>query len=258
MKDSTKKIIIKQIIINSFVIVMAFVIYMGASYAIKDESKDNKDLLIETGNMQVVLNVPSNQYEFNDLLKEGISDVKALNQEGYAFSIKNTGNIPVEYYEIRLVDQENKVSTLPHKYLRFTINKNNGKYTDIRNLGDTNSIIYSGNDLEVGKTDNFNLKLWIDEASSNYNNKELYLAMEVTLYQKFDIYKNYVLYSSDTADVPVRTSIYEPVSTIIPKKDGYTFLGWGYKPLGDIVYQSGSTYKENIGRTLYAIWEINN
>ena len=250
-----KKTIINSILFNVLIIVIAIVAFKGVSYSINNDNTTNKDLLIETGNMQVVLNVPNEHYEFKDNMKIGVSDEIGLNQKGYSFTLKNTGTIPIDYYEISLVDEENKISTLPHSYIRFTINKDNGNYSEVDNLGNVNSIIYTGEKLDVGKTVSFNFKMWIDSNKQNTNNMSLYSAIEVTLYQKKDILNNYVLYESDGGIIPSKTSIYRPISEQIPKKEGYVFLGWSTSFNGEVKYQSGDTYKEKKGGTLYAIWE---
>ena len=246
----------RNLLINVLIIAVAIFLFNGISYSASNEkSSDNKDLLIKTENMQVVLSIPNQEYDFVDVLKDSVSDDMGLKQKGYDFSITNTGTIPIEYYEIRLVDQEGKVSTLPHKYLRFTINKDNGKYEEIKNLGDNDSILYYGYNLDVGRTSTYNIKMWIDNVETDILGKELYGAIEVTLYQKFDVYKNYVLYESpNSTNVPIRTTIYNPISSTIPKKDGYKFMGW-QKNGGTMKYNPGDTYKESIGTTLYAVWE---
>ena len=246
----------RNIVVNALIIAVAIFLFKGISYSAENSDVvENKDVLIKTENMQVVLNIPNEKYEFLDNLANSVSDSIGLNQKGYDFSITNTGTIPIEYYEIRLVDQEGKVSTLPHKYLRFTINKDNGEYEEVKNLGDNDSILYYGYNLDVGRSSTYNLKMWIDGEETEALGKELYGAIEVTLYQKFDVYKNYVLYESpNSINVPIRTSVYNPISSTIPKRDGYKFLGWEKKG-GIMEYNPGDTYKESIGTTLYAMWE---
>ena len=245
----------RGIIVNLLIIIICVVLFKSVSYSIDTNPETvNKDLLIQTGNMQVILNIPNEKYELTDSLKESLSDSEGIKQESYNFSIKNTGNIPIEYYEIRLVDQEGKVTTLPHKYLHFTISSDNNEYDSIKSLGDVDSILYSGYNLDIGSSKSFKLKMWVTE-DIDVLGKVLYGAIEVTLYQKYDVYKNYVLYeSNDSTNVPVRSSLYSPISSTIPKKNGYTFVGWETKD-GFIKYYPGDTYKENIGVTLYAIWE---
>ena len=244
----------RPIIINILIIVIAVVLFKGASYSLNENpTKDNKDLLVKTGNMQVILNIPNEKYELLDAGKVSMSDMEGLKTDGYTFSIKNTGNMPVEYFEIRLVDQEGKISTLPHKYLRFTINKDNGEYETIKNLGDNDSILYYGYNLKVGDSNQYNLKMWVDNSEVNVLGKELYSSIEITLYQKYNVYQNYVLYDSpNSTNVPVRTSIYSPITSTIPKRNGYKFIGW---KSGLKTYYAGDTYDENVGVTLTAIWE---
>ena len=52
--------------------------------------------------------------------------------------------------------------------------------------------------------------------------------------------------------MPIRTSIYNPISTTIPKRDGYRFIGW---KSGNKMYYPADTYQEDVGATLVAIWE---
>lgn len=246
----------KSILINILIIVICIALFKSVSYSAKvDPVTANKDLLIKTGNMQVILNILNEKYEFTDYINNSVSDSIGMTGAPYVFSVKNTGNMPVEYYEIRLVDQEGKISTLPHKYLHFSIAKDNMEYDEIKNLGDNDSIIYSGYNLGVGESNSFNLKMWVTDDETDALGKELYGAIEVTLYQKYDVYKNYVLYESDgSTNVPIRTSIYNPITNTIPKKEGYKFLGWQTNG-GLIKYNPGDTYRGNIGTTLYAIWE---
>ncbi len=244
----------RQIIVNILIIVVSIVLFKEVSYSIDENgAKDNKNILIKAGNMQVVLNIPNEKYELLSSSNAILSDSQGLKTEGYTFSITNTGDIPIEYYEIRLVDQEGKISTLPHKYLHFTISKDNGQFEEVKNLGDNDSILYSGYDLNVGEKSKYILKMWIDNTEINALGKELYGAIEVTLYQKYDAYRNYILYESENSvNVPVRTSIYNPISLTIPKRDGYIFKGW---KKGNMIYYPGDTFKEAIGTTLTAIWE---
>lgn len=245
----------RGLIVNVLIILVAVFLFKSISYSVDNDPKKNKDLLIKTGNMQVVLNTSNEKYELLGTNAKMISDCDGIKGDSYTFSVKNTGDIPIEYYEIRLIDQEGKISTLPHKYLHFIISRDNEEYSEIKNLGDNDSILYSGYNLYVDKSSTFNLKMWITDTEIDALGKELYGAIEITLYQKFDVYKNYILYDSDNStNVPIRTSIYNPISSTIPKRDGYKFMGWGSKN-GVINYQPGDTYFENIGTTLYAIWE---
>ena len=258
-KGTLNKIINNQLIVTVVTVFMASFILMGSSYALlgNKEEANNATVDIKIGNMQAVLSSNSTSYTLTEDYQKPVADVIGLNQDAYGFSLKNTGDSNIEYFEIRMVDQENKNSTLPHKYIRFAIQKDNDEYSDATNLGDVNSIVYSGYNLEKGNTIDFNLKMWIDErAPYSVFNKELYGALEVTLYQKYDVYDYYILYdSNEGGNSPLKTSIQEPITSVIPEREGYYFLGWSTEKNGSITYNPGSTYQGEKGITLYAVWK---
>lgn len=258
-KNSLNRILNNQIIVTFFTLFMVIFIIMGTSYAVlgNDDETDKATVNIKVGSMQVVLSSVNEIYTFEDNYKYPVSDASGLSQDPYSFSLTNTGHNDIGYFEIRMVDQENKISTLPHKYIRYAIQVGNDDYSTPVNLGDVNSIIYSGYDFKQGDSINLNLKMWIDEISrSDVYNKELYGALEVTLYQKYDVYDYYVLYDSMTSmNNPFRTNIQEPITSVIPKKQNYIFLGWSSSENGNVEYKAGDSYKENVGRTLYAVWK---
>lgn len=258
-KGTLNKILNNQLIVAGVTVCTAAFILMGTSYAVLGNKEETNDATvnIKIGSMQAVLSSASSSYVFTKEYQKPVSDAVGLRQNAYSFSLTNSGDSNIEYYEIRMVNQENKNSTLPHKYIRFAIQSNDNKYSDNINLGDVNSIVYSGYNLEKGSTINFNLKMWIDEkAPSSVYNKELYGALEVTLYQKYDAYSYYILYDTNNAlNTPLRTSIQEPITSVIPERENYYFLGWSTEKDGSIVYNPGSTYQGEKGLMLYAVWK---
>ena len=52
----------RQIIVNLLIILVVVVLVKGVSYSMNNNpTEDNKNLLIKTGNMQVVLNIPNDK-----------------------------------------------------------------------------------------------------------------------------------------------------------------------------------------------------
>ena len=47
------------------------------------------------------------------------------------------------------------------------------------------------------------------------------------------------------------------LSTVVPTRDGYTFLGWSTSADGAVAYQSGASFTTDANTTLYAVWEKN-
>lgn len=258
-KNILNKILRKQVFVTFVTLFIVVFVLMGTSYAVlgSDDETDKATVNIKVGSMQVVLSTNGEQYTLGDKLQYPVSDAVGITQTPYSFSLTNVGNNDIGYFEIRMVDQENKRSTLSHKYIRYVLKANDSEYTSPVNLGDVDSIIYSGYNLKKGDIINFDLKMWIDEEATSFvYNKELYGALEVTLHQKYDVYDYYVLYDSvGGMNHPFRTNIQEPISTIIPKKENYIFLGWSSSENGSVTYTPGASYKENVGRTLYAVWK---
>lgn len=84
----------------------------------------------------------------------------------------------------------------------------------------------------------------------------------VTLYAQWGANKYNVIYISNGATNVPSTGIKEygknyTISTQIPVKTGYSFIGWSTTNSEDNVdYKSGDTYTKNEQLTLYAIWSI--
>jgi len=258
-RKTLNRILGNQVIVTFVSLFMIVFILMGTSYAVlgSDDETSEATVNIKVGSMQVVLSSSSDVYTFNDKFQYPVSDASGLSQQPYSFSLTNTGNNDIGYFEIRMINQENKISTLPHKYIRYALQKGQDEYTSPVNLGDVDSVVYSGYDFKQNETIKFNLKMWIDETSpKNVYNKELYGALEVTLYQKYDVYDYYILYDNmGGVNGPFRTNIQEPIASVIPKKENYSFLGWSNDENGTVEYIPGASYQENVGRTLYAVWK---
>ena len=158
-KNILNKIINNQFLVTTVTVFMVAFILIGASYAIlsSEDELDTTNVNIKIGNMQAVLSSSSEPYTFTEDYQKGVSDASGMSQDSYDFSLTNTGDSNIEYYEIRLVNQENKSSTLPHKYVRFSIKSNDLDYSLPVNLGEASSILYSGTNLESGEKINFEL-----------------------------------------------------------------------------------------------------
>ena len=46
------------------------------------------------------------------------------------------------------------------------------------------------------------------------------------------------------------------LSSVLPTRDGYVFMGWATSSAGDVAYMPGSTYGADADVTLYAVWQI--
>ena len=98
--------------------------------------------------------------------------------------------------------------------------------------------------------------------TANYQPGDRYTADEsATLYAVWQkAAENYTLYYSTDQGVPVPASqtaaggTQVKLSTVVPRKSGYVFLGWADRQGGTPAYRAGDTYTLQQNTTLYAVW----
>ena len=96
----------------------------------------------------------------------------------------------------------------------------------------------------------------------NYQPGDRYTADEsATLYAVWQkAAENYTLHYSTDQGVPVPASqtaaggTQVKLSTVVPRKSGYVFLGWADRQGGTPAYRAGDTYTLQQNTTLYAVW----
>ena len=99
--------------------------------------------------------------------------------------------------------------------------------------------------------------------AANYQPGDRYTADEsATLYAVWQkAAENYTLHYSTDQGVPVPTSqtaaggTQVKLSTVVPRKSGYVFLGWADRQGGAPAYRAGDTYTLQQNTTLYAVWQ---
>ncbi len=112
--------------------------------------------------------------------------------------------------------------------------------------------------------DGHDFKGWATEKNGApvYQPGDTYTANEgVTLYAVWEIHTYEITYDANGgtgAPAPqVKTYGVEiALSNVIPTREGHTFLGWGFDPIGEAFYYAGDVYSDNGDITLYAIWEV--
>ena len=256
-RNIVDRILSNQILVTGITMVLMIFVIIGSSYAIFSRSEEIvESVVIKTGNLEAVLmgDEKGIDLEYKTL---GSSSVEGLAQDPYNFKIKNTGKLPINYYEIRIVDKEYEITTLPHKFINYVLKVNEGEYSNINNLGENNSYIYTGGSLSTGEEDSFSLKLWADNLYGDLlNDKTANLSLEVILYSDIPN-RDYLIYDMNGGDgiIPNTNILLKQVSSVIPTREGYTFVGWSKTKDGAVDYKAGANYTEIIGTTLYAIWE---
>lgn len=161
-KDKSKK---KHLIL----IIICIIFLLGISYAIFTYfSNTDKKQKIKTGTL--ILNLKEdNKLELVNT--SPTSDVDAMQAASYNFTVENTGTETAKY-QIYIIEDEEKYQAdncsdkkMPLSKIRFSVIKNQ-EANLIGNLGEQSGII-STPTLKAGSTDNYKVRLWIDEKASN-------------------------------------------------------------------------------------------
>ena len=189
-----------------------FTLVLGGSYAFFTQQVTSKDYIVYTGNLQVDYTRTGNLINLTKAYPK--TNTEGLKETGYTFNITNNGNINARY-QIRL--ELDSTSNMPLEYVKMAYirTKSNSNQTDeeiepilLSNLNNTLTFI-SNKQIEAGKEDSYNLKLWIDyNAPNDVQGKKFKATIVVDSLQ--DVEDGYVM--GDTA----------PIITLNKYEDGNT------------------------------------
>ena len=157
----------------------------GITFAIYENTINaGKSQVIKTGVVNFTLTESTNGLVLDNL--QELTDYEGMAQETfYEFTIKNTGNTITDY-EISLVDKPNSSYTgtiLNEKYIKVGLLKNNSEEI-IVNLKEVNRLIDKVT-LDVDKSTNYKLRLWLDlkditdEAKEALVGQKIFLALKI-------------------------------------------------------------------------------
>ena len=165
-------------------------IVIGTTFAIYENTiNTNKNHIIKTGIVNFTLTESTNGIVLNNL--QELTDYEGMAQEEYyEFTIKNTGDTKTDY-EISLVDKPNSSYTgtiLNEKYIKVGLLKNNSEEI-IVNLKDVNRLIDKVT-LDVDKSANYKLRLWLDLKDITDEEKEALVGQKIFLALKINGIQN--------------------------------------------------------------------
>ena len=157
----------------------------GITFAIYENTINaGKSQVIKTGIVNFTLTESTNGLVLDNL--QELTDYEGMAQEEYyEFTIKNTGDTKTDY-EISLVDKPNSSYTgtiLNEKYIKVGLLKNNSEEI-IVNLKEVNRLIDKVT-LDVDKSANYKLRLWLDlkditdEAKEALVGQKIFLALKI-------------------------------------------------------------------------------
>ena len=165
-------------------------IVIGTTFAIYENTiNTNKNHIIKTGIVNFTLTESTNGIVLNNL--QELTDYEGMAQEEYyEFTIKNTGDTITDY-EISLVDKPNSSYTgtiLNEKYIKVGLLKNNSEEI-IVNLKEVNRLIDKVT-LDVDKSVNYKLRLWLDLKDITDEEKEALVGQKIFLALKINGIQN--------------------------------------------------------------------
>ena len=186
----------------------------GITFAIYENTINaGKSQVIKTGVVNFTLTESTNGLVLDNL--QELTDYEGMAQETfYEFTIKNTGNTITDY-EISLVDKPNSSYTgtiLNEKYIKVGVLKNNSEEI-IVNLKEVNRLIDKVT-LDVDKSVNYKLRLWLDLKDITDEAKEALVGQKIFLVLKINGIQNVnTIESMDTsgANKPILASNMIPV-----------------------------------------------
>ena len=165
-------------------------IVIGTTFAIYENTiNTNKNHIIKTGIVNFTLTESTNGLVLDNL--QELTDYEGMVQEEYyEFTIKNTGDTKTDY-EISLVDKPNSSYTgtiLNEKYIKVGVLKNNSEEI-IVNLKEVNRLIDKVT-LDVDKSVNYKLRLWLDLKDITDEEKEALVGQKIFLALKINGIQN--------------------------------------------------------------------
>ena len=165
-------------------------IVIGTTFAIYENTiNTNKNHIIKTGVVNFTLTESTNGIVLNNL--QELTDYEGMAQEEYyEFTLKNTGDTKTDY-EISLVDKPNSSYTgtiLNEKYIKVGLLKNNSEEI-IVNLKEVNRLIDKVT-LDVDKSVNYKLRLWLDLKDITDEEKEALVGQKIFLALKINGIQN--------------------------------------------------------------------
>lgn len=246
-KNIIGKIFNNQIFVSVFTCLLMVLIIIGSSYAILSDSESLTTTTVSAGNLEAL--VTSNFSKIN-VCNEDSGDTCS---ESYPFSVRNSGEYPIKYFEVKIIENAYSSSTFPLKGLMGAVVPvgtliNDSLYS---NLGDTFGNLYYGENLGVNEQRDFVLYLKVDpNYLGEFINKSIDVSIEVILYQDLPVYYN-VYHSGDGTFIP-KTPVTERITNIIPKKEGFVFKGWSLEENGAVAFMPGDNYSFETGSELYA------
>ena len=161
----------KVILIAVFILLAITIIFISTSYALfRFDVTKNTDFKVVIGSLELI--IKDNKDEDKIILNNVVptKDDVALQQDGYSFTLTNTGTID-SFYSVYLDDilLDDAGERLDNKFIRFNLFNHTTNYnvtSDLNSYLDDNRLIASGI-LKKGESITYTLRLWVNYNADN-------------------------------------------------------------------------------------------
>ncbi len=225
-----------QVLVSIAVILMGLIALFGATYAIlKVQDTGKKRNVLSTGSFDV--NFISGQViNIKNMSPLSIND--GMNTTPYKFTLTNNGTMDA-IYKVYLEENSDDVSTIPNTdKLMISYKKGDDDYSapvTISSLYNGNTIVLN-HKLDVGDSENFAIKIWLDESAGNEYQNTTYSARIV-------VESSQILYDITSVDFANETTLESPAG--MPLYDYKIYGNDG--GVGDLVNNGSYNGKYKIG-----------
>ncbi len=173
----------KKIIVIACILFSVIILALASSYALfRMNITKNSNFKLAIGSLQ--LEIEDTETEDKFVLEKMVPtrDQKALEQEGYTFTITNAGTVD-SYYTVYLDDiylNEEK-ERLDNHYIKFNLSTsdNQGSVSLLEDYPTQDRVIATGF-LEAGDSITYTLKMWLDYSAGN-DEQDKYFATQIRI-----------------------------------------------------------------------------
>jgi len=173
MKQKKKTILL---VVITIILMLLIVFVVGRSFGFFKYNKEGEKInLITINGIEVEIIDPEND-SLNLENAYPVDDNEAMSYEPFVFTMTNTSSRALSYSIVVENDEEKQAECviddhlicpeLSTDYIKYSYKKNDGTYTEPRNLGSDNNIIASDT-ITGGETITSSIILWIDSEAGN-------------------------------------------------------------------------------------------
>lgn len=155
----------RALILGVALLILMLVVVIGTTYAIYVVNLQGKEKNeVSTGTLSVDFKGKNNAISLTNTYP--MSDEEGLRQEGFQFSIVNSGTLDANY---RITLQEATTSTFPKEYLKYVFYEEGTTPSTPALLSSLPSglVLKENSTIQAGEEQSFVLKLWIAESAGN-------------------------------------------------------------------------------------------